>query len=206
MASAVAYLIVAILCTSIDPFTGHATRYFCCVMTKDWRRGTKEEKDIESDSNDEEKVNAETSDSSGDGHNWRDVVQNSDSDDADEDDFAQSNMAAAESMQWKPTEDSADDEDITQASSMLHNEGTNNDMALNSGSVDDSLHINSTESDVQLNKNDNFQKEKAITKYNHTFPRKPDFLDMCCAGDPLEVEKHLEYPVKLDRSKKSTKL
>jgi hypothetical protein len=179
-------------------------------MTRDCRREGKQKngsvKDVESGSEEEEEINAETSIISGDGQNLRNVVQNSDVDDEDDDDFAQSNMAAAESMQWKPTEDSADDEDVTQASSMLQNSGTENDIAMNSESLDDSININQSESDVLLNKNDNFKAEKALTNYNHTFPRKPDLLDMCCAGDPLEVEKHLEYPVKLEKSKKSTKL
>ena len=177
-------------------------------MTRDCRRGGKQKKggvkDVESGSEDEENINAETSISS-EGQNVKDVVQNSDMDEDEDDDFAQSNMAAAESMQWKPTDDSGEDEDVTQASSMLQN-GTDNDMGMNSGSLDDSININQSESDVVLNKNDNFQAEKALAKFNHTFPRKPDFLDMCCAGDPLEVEKHLEYPVNLEKSKQSTKL
>lgn len=208
MAATLSYLIVAILCTSIDPYVGHDTRAFCFVMTKDCRRKGRQQVgsgDIESAEDD--KLNAETSFTS-DGRNWRDVVED---DDGDED-FDESNMAAVDSnfsgLNVKSTEDSKDEEeDVTQASSsMLQSPDTG--LALNSASLesDNNPVLTQSESDVLLNKNEDRsflsdKHEAASSSYKHSFPRKPDFLDMCCAGDPLEVEKHLEYPVKLQKTK-----
>ena len=201
MAGSVSYLILAILCTSIDPYVARTTKLFCCVMTRDCSCGRRRRSisgDIESNGGD--KLNAETSGSSADGQNWRDVLE----DDGDED-FGQSNVAAADSnlsgLNWKPTEESKDEEN-TQTSSMLQNNDSG--LALNSASMESENHptLTQSESDVLLNK---FQVEKQEEEqpksFQHSFPRKPDFLDMCCAGDPLQVEKHLEYPVKLKKSK-----
>lgn len=207
MAATVSYLILAILCTSIDPYVGHDTRACCFVMTKDRRRKDRQQAasgDVESAEDD--KLNTETSITS-DGRNWRDIVE----DDDEDEDFDESNMAAVDSnfsgLNVKSTEDSKDEEeDVTQASSMLQSPDTG--LALNSASLesDNNPVLTQSESDVLLNKNEDRsflsdQHEAAPSSYKHSFPRKPDFLDMCCAGDPLEVEKHLEYPVKLQKTK-----
>lgn len=174
-------------------------------MTRDCRRKNRQRVgsgDIESHG--EGKLNAETSISS-DGRNWREIV-----DDDDDEDFGESNMAAVDSnfsgLNVKSTEDSKDEEDVTQASSMLQSPDTG--LALNSASMesDNNPALTQSESDVLLNKNEESSsleenQDAAAASYKHSFPRKPDFLDMCCAGDPLEVEKHLEYPVKLQKTK-----
>ncbi|KAG7372211.1 hypothetical protein IV203_018354 [Nitzschia inconspicua] len=199
MAATVSYLILAILCTSIDPYVGYGTRLCCFVLTKDIRRKVTQpvrSSDVESDGLG--KINAETSISS-DGRNWRDIVED------DDEDLDESNMAAVDSnfsgLNVKSTEDSKDEEDVTESSSMLQSPET--DLALNSASIesDNNPVLTQSESDVLLNKISEDRQKAAPALYKHSFPRKPDFLDMCCAGDPLEVEKHLELPVKLQKSK-----
>lgn len=172
-------------------------------MTKDWRRKDRQRvgSDIESDGEGKQ-LNAETSISS-DGRNWRDIV------DDDDEDFGESNMAAVDSnfsgLNVKSTDD---DEDLTQnSSSMVDSPDT--ELGLNSASMesDNNPVLTQSESDVVLNKNEDHsfledKQEAAPAPYKHSFPRKPDILDMCCAGDPLEVEKHLEFPsVKLEKTK-----
>jgi len=211
MGSTVAYLIVAILCTSIDPYVGKTTRCCCFVTTRNCcpRNKGDDEIDEESIDNNEDKVNVETSVSSGDGQNWRDIVN----DDEDDQDFgSSSNMEAGarvivgDSMPWSPLSDESKDEERgTQTSSELLEPAS--DLALNSASLDSNNAQEGTESprEVPLTKEDSFLAEvpvsPEVTTYKHTFPRKPDFLDMCCAGDPLQVEKHLEYPVELKKVK-----
>lgn len=201
MASTVSYLLLGILCTSIDAYVGHNIR--CCffVMTKDWRRGARRSSssgDIESaiGANDDE-----ISVSSAGGQNWRDIV-----DDEDEELDDDMNVAGIDSnmsgLNWRPT-DETNEEDVTQTSSML----ADTDLALHSGSLESTTDpvLTQSESDVLLNRNDSFREEKPVTAvvpaYTHSYPKKPDFLDMCCAGDPLQVERHLEYPVKLQKTK-----
>jgi hypothetical protein len=206
MASTVSYLILAILCTSIDPYIGHNAKLFCFIMTGRCCCCQREKElssrdDIESQG--EDKLNKDASESSTDGQKWHEVVEDEDEDK----DFGDSNVAAVDSsfsgLNWKPTDDTKDEEDATQTSSMLQSPDTG--LALNSASLESDNHPNLTqsESDVPLNKNDTYVEERktAIMPYQHSFPRKPDFLDMCCAGDPLQVEKHLEQPVELQKSK-----
>ena len=193
------YLILAILCTSLDAYEGYSTKLFCIVMTGRCcccrqQRISNTRGDVES--NEEDNLNNDTSESSVDGQNWRDVVDDED----DDEDFGDSNVAAVDSnfsgLNWKPTDETKDDEDVTQTSTGL---------ALNSASLESDNHpvLTQSESDVLLNKNDSYaeEKTKALTPYQHNFPRKPDFLDMCCAGDPLKLEKHLEQPVQLQKTK-----
>ncbi|KAL3919572.1 MAG: hypothetical protein SGILL_003689, partial [Bacillariaceae sp.] len=140
--------------------------------------------------------------------NWRDIIE----DDDDDDDFGDSNMAAVDSnfsgLNWKPTDETKNDEDATQTSSMLQSPDTG--LALNSASLESDNHpvLTQSESDVFLNQNGSYEveKTKAMVPYQHHFPRKPDFLDMCCAGDPLQVEKHLEQPVTLQKTKAGDEL
>jgi hypothetical protein len=203
MAATVSYLILAILCTSIDPYVGYSTRVCCFVVTKDCRREDRqgvESGDVESN---HDKLNAEMSISS-DGRNWRDIVE----DDDEDEELDGSNMPAVNSsfsgLNVKSSEESRDEEDVTQSSSMLQSPDTG---ALNSESLESDNHptLTQSESDVLLNRNENHSflsdnQEATTSTYKHSFPRKPDFLDVCCAGDPLEVEKHLEYPSKRQKN------
>jgi hypothetical protein len=197
------------LSTSIDPFVGHGTKWFCfiktgCCFDPKWKRsiGPNDSEDDVDDDEDNEKLNGETSESSGE---LRVVVDDEENED---DDFERSNTAVAAAnysgLKALATEESKDDEDVTQSTSMLQNPDT--DLGMYSDSLksdnDNGLSIAQTTSDVQLNRNNSFVVEPPAPEQiiPHTFPRKPDFLDMCCAGDPLEVEKHLEFPeVKLQK-------
>ena len=204
MAATVSYLILAILSTSVDSVMGHTTRLYCFIITG--RRCCQKQRNIDNrgdvESNvDEKELNNDTSESSLDGQNWREVVKKEE----DEDDFGDSNVAAVDSnvIDCLTTDETKDDEDVTQTSSMLHSPDT--ELALTSASLESDNHpaLTQSESDVLLNKNDSYveEKTKGVVPYKHSFPRKPDFLDMCCAGDPLQVEKHLEQPVKLQKTK-----
>jgi hypothetical protein len=203
IASLVSYLIVAVLCTSMDAYTSIRTCCYCFIITKDWRRnrGPHDTSDLspergeslKNENNDMEVVE-ETSVSSGDGPNWR-ALQD------EEDDFGESNMAVDSnysSMKWKI---SGDSDDLGQNSST-----TNPDPAghpITSASLESSggqaVGTEDEDDDMALNRIE----PATTTNYNsRTFPRQPDLLDMCCAGDPLQVEKHLEYPeVKLRKTK-----
>ena len=130
--------------------------------------------------------------------------------DDDNDDSAESNMAAVDSnfsgLNLKSIEESKEEEELSQITSMFQSPGTG--LALNSESPesDNNPLLTQSESDVLLNKNDENsvladKAKTALEPYKHSFPRKPDFLDMFCAGDPLEVEKHLEYPINLKKVK-----
>jgi hypothetical protein len=201
LAATVSYFILAILSTYIDPYVGHNTRAYCIVMTRDChRKGRRlfESGDLESN---RDKLFTDTSISS-DGRNWRDIVEYDDEDE----ELDESNMPAVDSnfsgLNVKSSEESRDEEDVTQDSSMLQSLDTG--LAFNSESLesDNNPVLTRSESDIVLNKNDDRcfvadKQKKAPSTYKHSFPRKPDFLDVCCAGDPLEVEKHLEYPGKL---------
>jgi hypothetical protein len=207
LAATLLYLILAILCASIDPYIGHNTRASCFVMTKNHRLKDlprRRSGDVESQ---EDKLKSETSISS-DGRNWREIVE----DDDEDEQLDESNMPAVDSnfsgLNVKSSEESRDEEDVTQSSSMLQSADTG--LALNSTSLesDNNPALTQSESDIFLNRNDdhsflNDKQETATSPYNHSFPRKPDFLDVCCAGDPLEVEKHLEYPMNLQKKTKA---
>jgi hypothetical protein len=62
---------------------------------------------------------------------------------------------------------------------------------------------NSVETDVCLNRDDDDmivaipQQKGRMAPYSpESTHRRPDFLDMCCAGDPLQMEQHLDEPTK----------
>ncbi|KAL3911157.1 MAG: hypothetical protein SGILL_007393, partial [Bacillariaceae sp.] len=144
----------------------------------------------------EDKINNSTSDDSTvEGKNWRDVVDDEDVDDDVDVSIVDSGFSG---LDQTPTGESKDGDGMTQ---------TSTELALNSASLDsDPLPVlTQSESDVVLNKNDAYplpvverteeqaeETAKEVVPIEHKFPRKPDFLDMCCAGDPLKVEQHLE--------------
>jgi hypothetical protein len=193
------------LCTSLNAYAGIRTHCYCFIVTKDWRRrnGSRRSSGLgaeRSKSLNNHNVGAmergETSNSSDGegGRNWRDIQD-------DDDDFGESNEAVdsnLSSVKWKIT-DSEDSNDIAGQSSSPTNQEPDHPIASSSldssngpgGIVDD-------DDDVVLNR------DETGKNYNsgHQFPRQPDFLDLCCAGDPLQVEKHLQFPeVKLRKSK-----
>lgn len=198
MASTVSYLILGILCTSIDPYIGQSTKLFCFVLTgscccRRENRRLDSRDDIESMG--EDKIFDDTSESA--------------QDEEDNDDDLDLSMVDSgfSGLDLEPTDESKDVEDVTQ---------TSTELALNSASLEsDPLPVlTQSESDVLLNKNDSYpleerqeerqqeiKKQEVVVPYAHNFPRKPDFLDLCCAGDPLQVEKHLERPVELQKTK-----
>lgn len=157
-------------------------------MTKEWRRNrgvgsTHGAEPIESlkNQNDDDMELGETSNSSGEGG-----IQGAD------DDFGESNKAIhsnLSSIKWQISEDSSNN--LGQNSSTTNQDS---DHPIASASLDSTRETAGNGDDVDdvvLNRND------IAGDY-----RQPDLLDMCCAGDPLQVEKHLEFPqVKLRKSK-----
>lgn len=198
LAAIATYVILAVLCTSMDPYA--AVRSCCCcfVITKDWRRSRRDHGNGDSDEghilsetlekqdpacDDVENGGGATSVSSGEGDTCLKLPD-------EDDDVGESNMAVDSnfsSVNWKTTDDTVDENLVGQTStspSAMNSDPPNGLASLDSaGEVTET--VDKDDEDVALNPHEDSTR---------LVPRRPDLLDICCAGDPLEVGKSLGLP------------
>jgi hypothetical protein len=188
--STAAYLILAILSTSLPSFPGLVGTWGCCIYTQ-WRRTGSLAK--------------------GDAHGIEKPDEDTD-EEADWNDSSEQNMrnagGDASTVKWGVTDYRYDERNLlkSDSSAMMSDVGLNDRKGCNETVLSILSIVTAEKTDTFADDEYSSKKQNSIqhdeTVVFSTHSRHPDFLDKMCCGDPLELEKYMPHPVSKTRNSK----